>query len=609
MASESDSELIRGASEREHVRVVALVQARMGSIRLPGKVLKPIAGQPLLWHIVHRLRACRLLEDIAVATSSNPADDAIAEWCNAQGITVVRGPEDDVLAAYARAAEKLDADIIVQASSDAPFIDAGLVDHLVATLIEQDGDYVVMGEDNAQQGIEAFSRRALDRLMMDAAQDPAARSHVTSYFRLHPEFVRIVRAGAYGPPMKKDGRLTIDTPDDLAFVEAVHARLDAKAGEASLADLLLLLEREPELKALPAPAKSSGARPSGGGTSGRLALIRCDGGGKFGYGHVKRMVALARALRDQQGIGAIFALNGSEDAATPIRRAGFDVTMLEHALHLDSLVKEYSPDLLILDGREGPSRAELESLKRGVPVTALIDDGHERRLAADYAYYPPVPGALALDWNGSHALPRIGWEWAVLGLNPNLVRKRAPGSRPTVLVTMGGSDPHGLTLRMGKALAVLDTAYRIRFIIGTGTKDPGAVARGLVALKKNYETVEGADDLSVEYANADVALCAFGVTAYELAACGIPAIYLGLTTDHVRSASAFADAGMGLNLGLADKVADTDIARFLQWLLNKPAARREMRKQGMALLDGQGASRIAGDLASALTEARAPLRA
>jgi spore coat polysaccharide biosynthesis protein SpsF len=602
MASESDSELIRGNSEREHVRVVALVQARMGS--LPGKVLKPIAGQPLLWHVVHRLKACRLLEDIAVATSSSAADDAIAEWCNSHGITVVRGPENDVLAAHARAAEKLDADIIVQASCDAPFIDAGLVDHLIATLIEQDGDYVVMSDETGQEGVEAFSRRALDRLMMDAAHDPAARAQITGYFRLHPEFVRIVRAGPYGAQLKKDGRPANNT--DL--VEAAHAQLEAKAGEASLADLLLLLEREPELKALPAPAGLSAARPTGGGTSGRLALIRCDGGGKFGYGHVKRMVALARALRDSHGIGAIFALNGSEDAARPIRRAGFDVTMLEHAFHLENLVRENSPDLLILDGREGPSRAQLEDLKRSVAITAVIDDGHERRLAADYAYYPPVPGALALNWNGSHVLPRIGWEWALLGLNPAQVRKRAPGARPTVLVAMGGSDPHGLTLRMGKALAVLDTAYRIRFIIGTGTKDPGAVARGLVALKKNYETVEGADDLSVEYANADVAVCAFGVTAYELAACGIPAIYLGLTEDHVRSASAFADAGMGLNLGLADKVSDADIARFLQWLLNKPAARREMRKQGMALLDGQGASRIAADLATALTEARTPLR-
>ena len=157
-------------------------------------------------------------------------------------------------------------------------------------------------------------------------------SMVTGYFRLHPEFVRMVRAKPYAPAgQRKSGRLTVDTPDDLAFVEAVHARLAAKAGEASLADLLLLLEREPEMKALPAPEKPGVARSSGEHASERLALIRCDGGGKFGYGHVKRMVGAGARLARPQGFGVIFALNGSEDARQPIRRAGFDVTMLEHA--------------------------------------------------------------------------------------------------------------------------------------------------------------------------------------------------------------------------------------------------------------------------------------
>jgi spore coat polysaccharide biosynthesis protein SpsF len=451
--------------------------------------------------------------------------------------------------------------------------------------------------------VDPFSRRALDRLMMDAAHDSCAREQVTGYFKLHPDFVKIVRAKPYAPLARKGGRFTIDTPDDLAFIEALHARLDAKAGEASLADLLLLLEREPDLKAINAHMHQKQVRMSGG-----LALIRCDGGGKYGYGHVKRMVALARALRDREGIGAMFALNGSEDAAVPIRRAGFEVAMLRGPSDLETLVDANSPDLLVLDGREGPSRPELEKLKRGIAVTAAIDDGHERRLACDYAYYPPVPGAQALDWSGSHTLPRLGWEWALLGLNPNAASSRAPASRPTVLVAMGGSDPHGLTLRMAKALAVLDSVFRIRFVIGTGVKDATTVARGLVALKKNYETVEGADDLSIEYASADVALCAFGVTAYELAACGIPAIYLGLTPDHVASASAFADAGMGISLGLADKISDSEIARTVQWMLNKPAVRREMRGQGLALLDGQGAARIAADLSIALCAARTPLR-
>src|SRR5436305_4583800 len=196
---------------RENIRVVAVIQARMGSTRLPGKVLRPVAGRPLLWHIVHRLKACRLLEDIAVATTVNPADEAIVEWCNAEGITVVRGPEHNVLARYATAAEKLDADVIVRVSSDAPFIDAGFVDHLVATLIEQDGDYVLMeeGSECAHEGVDPFSRRALDRLMMDAAQDPAAREHVSHYFKLHPEFVKVVRAKAYAPLARKSGRFTV----------------------------------------------------------------------------------------------------------------------------------------------------------------------------------------------------------------------------------------------------------------------------------------------------------------------------------------------------------------------------------------------------------------
>lgn len=590
---------------REHIRIVAVIQARMGSTRLPGKVLKPIAGQPLLWHIVHRLKACHLLEEIAVATTGNPADDAIVDWCNSNGVTVVRGPEDDVLARYARAAEKLDADIIVRVSSDAPFIDAGFVDHLVATLIEQDGDYVLLeeGAECAHEGVDPFSRRALDRLMMDAAHDPAAREHVTGYFKLHPDFVKIVRAAPYPPLAKKGGRLTIDTPDDLTFIEAVHDRMAVQAGEASLADLLLLLEREPELNAINAHVRQKPIRGSGG-----QALIRCDGGGKFGYGHVKRMVALARALRDREGIAAIFALNGTEDAALPIRRAGFDVAMLNGANDLETLIDANSPDLLLLDGREGPSRAELEKLKRGVAVTAVIDDGHERRLAADYAYYPPVAGAQALDWTGSHTLPRIGWDYALLGLASKPVAPRAPGARPTVLVAMGGSDPYGLTLRMAKALEHLDSNLRIRFVIGAGMKDAAGVARGLVALKQNYETVEGADDLSTEYASADVALCAFGVTAYELAFFGVPAIYLGLTDDHAASASAFADAGMGISLGVAAKVEDAEIARTVQWLLGKPAARRDMRQAGLSLMDGQGAARIAADLAAALVTARAPLK-
>jgi spore coat polysaccharide biosynthesis protein SpsF len=400
------------------------------------------------------------------------------------------------------------------------------------------------------------------------------------------------------------GRLTIDTPDDLAFVEAVHARLQAKAGEANLADLLLLLEREPHLRAINGHVRQKPILPSGG-----LALIRCDGGGKFGYGHIKRMVALARALRDCESIGVSFAVNGTDDSLEPVRRAGFEAHRISSEDEFAALVKAQTPEILILDGREGPSRAEAESLRRNCLLMAAIDDGAERRLACDFAYYPPVPQAQSLGWAGARTVPRIGWEWALLGLNPHLTPARALGARPTLLVAMGGSDPFGLTERAARVLAPLDTAFRIRFVIGSGVKDADKLAARIVAIQSNYETVEGADDLSTEYASADMALCAFGVTAYELAAFGVPAIYLGLTDDHARSASAFAAAGLGASLGVADDASDEQILGAVRTLMNNPGRRREMRAVGLATIDGAGATRIAADLAQALKEEKAPVKA
>jgi spore coat polysaccharide biosynthesis protein SpsF len=586
----------------ESLRIVAVIQARMGSTRLPGKVLKPIAGQPLLWHIVHRLKASHLIEEIAVATTTNPLDDAIVEFGQAHGIAVIRGPEDDVLARFACAAEVLDADIIVRVSSDAPFIDAGFVDHLVASMIEQEADYVLLedGAVTAHEGVDPLTRRALDKLMMDAREDPVAREHVTGYFKRHPDFVKIARAKPYPSLAREGGRLTIDTPDDLAFVEAVHARLEAKAGEASLGDLLLLLEREPGLRAINAHVQQKQLTSAGG-----LALIRCDGGGHFGYGHVKRMIALARALRDREGIGSVFAVNGSEDVLQPIRRAGFEAKLIgANAAALRMSIANRKPDLFILDCREGPSRVELRELADDIALTVAIDDGSERRLEADLAYYPPVPQAERLDWHGSRCSPRIGWEWALLGPGQTAVRPRPMSPRPTLLVAMGGSDPLGLTLRMARALAKLDPVFRARFVIGPGMEDRERTASAIVACRSHFETIEGADDLGIEYASADLALAAFGVTAYELAAFGVPALYLSLSDDHALSASAFEYAGMGVSLGVAERTSDEQIAKSVWALLGDAMRRREMRQAGLMTIDGAGASRIASDLAEALAARR-----
>jgi len=290
-----------------------------------------------------------------------------------------------------------------------------------------------------------------------------------------------------------------------------------------------------------------------------------------------------------------------------VRDAGFETITTDASQDfavLSGLVEARAPDMLICDMREGIDRSELDRLSRLAALTAVIDDGSDRRLAADIAYYPPVPQAYQLDWGATHCVPRIGWKWAMLGLNKLASSRRAAFPRPTLLVAMGGSDPAGLTLRTAEALAKLDPVFRARFIIGPGVTEGARVACRIVALAPHFETVEGAGDLATEYAASDAAIAAFGVTAYELAAYGVPALYLCLTEDHALSASAFEQAGMGISLGVAERALDEDISRAVWALLADPAHRREMRSAGITTIDADGAIRVAADLTAALNARR-----
>jgi spore coat polysaccharide biosynthesis protein SpsF len=601
-----------GMSGAPKPRVVAIIQARMGSTRLPGKVLRPIAGQPLLWHVIHRLRRCQMLDDIVVATSVNPRDDAIESFCRHEDIVCVRGPEDNVLARFALAAGQSNADYILRVSSDAPLLDAAFIDHLLEALVAQDGDYVLLepGALCAHEGVDPFSWRALDKLMNEAADDPVAREHVTGYFKLHPEFVRIVHAAPFPPLARKAARLTVDTPDDLAFIETLHQRMEAKAGQASLSDLLLLLEREPQLASINAHVRQKSLNAEGG-----LALIRCDGGGMLGFGHVKRTLTLARSLRDREGLGVVFALNGEEDAANTIRQAGFETIVLPRTSQTTAfggVVAAREPDILIADARTNLSRDMLARVQCKVGVIAVIDDSSDRRLAATHAYYPPAPQLESLSWKGACTQVRSGWEWSLLGFDTGRIAlppSSRDNQRPTIVVSMGGSDPLDWTRLAARALAKISAPFRARFVIGPGFRNGPALAREIEAMSPSFEIVQGATDLGAVFAAADLALISFGVTAYELASLGVPALYLTLSDDHAISASAFEKAGMGATIGLGRMLRADDIAKVTWQLLRDEDRRRDMRAAGLHTVDGRAGERIAADLASALHETRAKSRA
>lgn len=232
------------------LRVVAIIQARVGSTRLPGKVLLPAAGKPLIAHMIERVSRAHSLTGVWLATSAKSENDPLEQLVTALGVLVFRGSEDDVLSRYAEVAGRSRAEVIVRLTGDCPLHDPGVIDDVVAHYLHAGVDYVgnsLVPTYPDGLDVEVFSRRALDLAHRDATT-PLQREHVTPFIhRFHdgPGPFRIEHHA--GPADFSHLRWTVDEPADYAFVRSVIEALYPDKPEFSWLDVIALLEREPAL--------------------------------------------------------------------------------------------------------------------------------------------------------------------------------------------------------------------------------------------------------------------------------------------------------------------------------------------------------------------------
>jgi spore coat polysaccharide biosynthesis protein SpsF (cytidylyltransferase family) len=228
------------------MKTIAIIQARMGSNRLPGKVLMDIGGKTALERVVNRLRRSTLLNDILVATTDSAADNAILGECERLCVASFRGSEDDVLDRYYQAAQVCEAEAVVRITSDCPLVDPVLLDETIGAFRGQQADYAsntIVHTYPRGLDVEIFSRTALERAWAEA-RNPYEREHVTPYFYEHPTFFRIasIRAGTDNSHF----RWTLDTSDDLKLIREIYSRFGDQ-DTFGWQEALALMEREPEL--------------------------------------------------------------------------------------------------------------------------------------------------------------------------------------------------------------------------------------------------------------------------------------------------------------------------------------------------------------------------
>ncbi|HUS56058.1 MAG TPA: hypothetical protein VMY41_18890 [Thermohalobaculum sp.] len=235
---------------RDIGKVVASVEARIGSSRFPGKVLADINGKPALGRLLDRLLGCRTLADIVIATSVDPADDAIETWAKSEGVALYRGSEDDVLQRVVDAQRSRGADTVVEITGDATLTDPAIVDLAVETYRSNDCDVVSTAWVKSYPiGIDAqvFSFAALDGVARTIF-DPPVREHVSLHFYENPERYRIINLAAPPPAREPELRLTLDYREDQTMIAAIYAALEPRHGGCfGVREVVSLLRASPDL--------------------------------------------------------------------------------------------------------------------------------------------------------------------------------------------------------------------------------------------------------------------------------------------------------------------------------------------------------------------------
>ncbi len=232
------------------MKILTVVQARRGSSRLPDKVSLPLAGQPLLVRMVERVQRARLAGQVVVATTTDPADDALGALCAAHGIAVFRGSPTDLLDRHYQAARAFGADAVVKIPSDCPLIDPAVIDRVLGFYLETAGQYDFVGNLHPAtypdgNDVEVMPLGALETAWREARR-PLEREHTTPFFWENPGRFRLANvAWETGLDYSMSHRFTIDYPADYDFVKAVYDALYPANPAFGLADILALLRREP----------------------------------------------------------------------------------------------------------------------------------------------------------------------------------------------------------------------------------------------------------------------------------------------------------------------------------------------------------------------------
>jgi UDP-2,4-diacetamido-2,4,6-trideoxy-beta-L-altropyranose hydrolase len=576
-----------------------IVQARLGSTRLPGKIMQEIGGRTVLAHDIGRLKAVHGADHVVIATTDKDSDTPVAEAALAYGAQVFRGDEADVLSRYLGAARMVDADIVMRVTSDCPLIDPDLCAAVLKLRAEASADYAANNMPRLfPHGLdcEAFTRAALERAAAEAT-DPYDREHVTPWLRRVPGLHRVNLVGPGWPANQQ--RWTLDFPEDLDFFKALFAELPQNP-IPSWQEALSFIGQRPSLS--DANARHRAKSTMAGDREAPIAVFHFAANAIIGSGHAMRCNTLQSRL-EAMGWRCHWALDA---VSTDFLRNTISPDALIALSAADSLgrAQEIAAaighcDVLVIDHYD-VAQEFATAMRAHARQIVYLDDLANRAMDADLIVNP-TPGFSADDYSKLNARPArclLGPDAALLRQQFAARRARMPApDHPLqrILVAFGGVDPLNGT---GLALEILARRpqYQIDVVLGGGAPHLAAVKAQVAAQPEQFRLLTDVADMAGTMVVADLVIGAPGISTWERGCLGLPSLLVGIAENQRANAAIVESAGAGIVAGF---LTDEDrasvgqrLADALDGLAAAPTRRREMALAAAGLCDGRGTQRV-----------------
>lgn len=315
---------------------IAIIQARMGSTRFPGKSMIKISNKPLIWHVIHRLKQSKKISKVYLATSVSPENDVLETYASKLGAEVFRGSEENVFSRFESIIQKTKPSTITRVCGDCPLIDVSYIDRVIDVIEQECVDYVKADKDKSiHQGIDIVSINLFNKIL-PFKEDPIIKEHVFSFNNLQLNSIKIGSILLEDYEYGIDARLSIDTPSDLKFMRMLYSNCNAKAGKLDPNDFVQEIKNNPQLTRINCHVHQKTADQK----TSRINFLYTE---KL----ASSMFTLARQYVEYDGIGVRFIVKKNMKKKLIFKNNGIGVLNYRNERELKDIIKTRTSEFLI----------------------------------------------------------------------------------------------------------------------------------------------------------------------------------------------------------------------------------------------------------------------